>query len=78
MRCRSSETRVADSASRLAERVSLILKLAESLGALDDETRSNVNFAALHVALENAERSDLMADPRLRALWDQVQRRGYR
>jgi hypothetical protein len=56
------------------ERVYLILKLTESLGVLDDDARSKVNFGALHVALENAERSDLMADPRLRALWDERQR----
>jgi hypothetical protein len=56
------------------DRVHLILKLIESLGALDDSTRDKVNFGALHVALENAQRSDLMADPRLRALWDQYRR----
>jgi hypothetical protein len=60
------------------ERVHLILKLTESLGALDDHARAQVNFGALHVALENAERSDLMADPRLRALWDERRRLRYR
>jgi hypothetical protein len=59
------------------ERVHLILKLTESLGALDDGARAKVNFSALHVALENAERSDLMADPRLRALWDEHRRLRY-
>lgn len=60
------------------ERVDFILKLTESLGVLDGEARSKVNFGALHVALESAERSDLMADPRLRALWDEHRRQRYR
>jgi hypothetical protein len=60
------------------QRVHLILKLTESLSALDDDARSKVNFGALHVALENAERSDLMAHPRLRALWDEHRRQRCR
>lgn len=60
------------------ERVHLILKLTESLGALDDDARDKVNFGALCVALDNAERGDLMADPRLRALWDEHRGLRYR